>query len=402
MSRELTVDVLVVGLGPAGACAAAAAARAGLRVLAIDRKAIPGLPVQCAEFVPAMIGQEVAALASARCQPIRSMTTFVETAPPHIKHQFPGHMIDRAAFDAALVTDAVAQGADCRFCTMLRSFDADGTAILTTRVRSPLDGEGGAAEARGWGGVIIETSAPGRPHPLPLPASGKGEEERRWTVRARVIVGADGPRSVVGRAIGRVNRELAETRQITVPLLQASEATDIFLSAGIPGGYAWLFPKGDVANLGLGVEPSARHLLKALLDKLHQQLTHQGRVGRDVLGHTGGAIPVGGMLDPAGRLGDTTVLLAGDAAGLTNPVTGAGINAAVISGTLAGEMAACACRGSATAATDYAVELADLFGASLERALVRRRELMQSYVAGGPSPADLERSWIAFPAYWAA
>ncbi len=83
------------------------------------------------------------------------------------------------------------------------------------------------------------------------------------------------------------------------------------------------------------------------------------------------------MLEPAGRLGRPAILLAGDAAGLTNPVTGAGINAAVISGTLAGEAAARICGGDADAAgTDYAEESADLFSSSLARALARRRELM--------------------------
>src|SRR5690606_23855949 len=270
MSRELTVDVLVVGLGPAGACAAAAAARAGLRVLAIDRKSEAGIPVQCAEFVPAMIGQEIGALGAARRQSIRSMTTYIEAAGPHLKEHFPGHMIDRAAFDAALVGEAIAAGAECRFGTVLRDLDGNGTARLShRRPFSPtLDGEGGAAEPCGWGGVTNATPEPGHPHPQPLPARGRGDEghsaaesplppsNERYTVRARVIIGADGPRSAVGRAIGQVNREIAETRQITVPLLQPSEATDIFLSAGIRGGYAWLFPKGDVANLGLGVEPA--------------------------------------------------------------------------------------------------------------------------------------------------
>ncbi|MCL4766337.1 MAG: NAD(P)/FAD-dependent oxidoreductase, partial [Hyphomicrobiaceae bacterium] len=236
----------------------------------------------------------------------------------------------------------------------------------------------------------------GCPSPQPSP------RERGEGVRARVIIGADGPRSAVGWATGRSNRELAETRQITVPLLRPSESTDIFLSAGIPGGYAWLFPKGDVANLGLGVAPAARHRLKPLLESLHRRLVAEDRVGSEVLGHTGGAIPVGGMLDAASRLGGTTVLLTGDAAGLSNPVTGAGINAAVISGTLAGEAAARICRGSAAAAADYAEELADQFGASLDRALARRRELMKCFAMGTPSTADLERSWIAFPAYWAA
>jgi flavin-dependent dehydrogenase len=270
---------------------------------------------------------------------------------------FPGLIIDRAAFDRELVALAARAGADCRFGTQIEALSDDGTARLT---------DGG-------------------------------------TIRPRLIVGADGPRSVVGRAIGRVNAALVETRQITVPLADPHRATDIFLSAEIPGGYGWLFPKGRMANLGVGVAPSARARLKPLLDGLHHRLVEQGRVGAAVRDLTGGAIPVGGMLDPRGRLGAVPVLLAGDAAGLTNPVTGAGIAAAVVSGRLAGKAAADWLAGGADAPADFAEEVADLFKGALDRALRRRREILQSYESGtGPTPAALRRGWIAYPEYWAA
>jgi flavin-dependent dehydrogenase len=140
------------------------------------------------------------------------------------------------------------------------------------------------------------------------------------------VVGADGPRSIVGRAIGQINRQLVETRQVTVRLRHRHEATDIFLSAEIPGGYGWLFPKDDVANLGAGVDPAHKaRLNKDIVAGLHSSLVANDRVGSEILGLTGGPIPVGGMLRPRGMSGDTLVLLAGDAAGLANPVTGASI-----------------------------------------------------------------------------
>jgi digeranylgeranylglycerophospholipid reductase len=51
------VDVLVVGAGPAGSIAARVAARAGLSVLLVERRPCIGIPVQCAEYVPAQIVQ---------------------------------------------------------------------------------------------------------------------------------------------------------------------------------------------------------------------------------------------------------------------------------------------------------------------------------------------------------
>jgi digeranylgeranylglycerophospholipid reductase len=344
-------DVLVLGLGPAGASAAAAAARQGLRVIAVDRKREPGRPVQCAEFVPAIVGIDVGDLAASTRQRIRSMLTFVEGDGPDVKANFPGHMLDRAQFDAGLVARATAAGAACRFGAGVRRIHSDGVAELA---------DGGR-------------------------------------IAADVVVGADGPRSIAGRAVGQVNVELVETRQITVPLARPHEATDIHLSADIPGGYGWMFPKGDVANLGAGVDPAYKRRLKDIVARLHALAIESGQVGARILGLTGGLIPVGGMLEPSGALGRTLVLLAGDAAGLTNPVTGAGIAAAVHSGRLAGEAAAAWAAGDRAAGDAYEEELDDVFRAALDRAVRRRRELA---AARSPDKSALRRGWIAYPEYW--
>lgn len=348
MSGE-TVDVLVLGLGPAGARAAARAARAGCRVLAIDRKRVAGHPVQCAEFVPAMIGIEVGDVARSVRQSIGAMETFVEDDRCDRTDPFPGHMIDRAAFDAGLVEEARAAGAACRFGMRANAIDSDGRVTLADGTR----------------------------------------------IAAKVIVGADGPRSLAGRAIGQVNRALVETRQVTVALHAPHDATDIFLSDAIPGGYGWLFPRGEVANLGAGIDSAHKGELKAIVDCLHAALAAQGRVGRERLRLTGGAIPVGGALKPWGMVGHTRVLLAGDAAGLTHPVTGAGIATAVHSGTLAGECAAALVGDDRAAALDYEDELDALFGAALARAVRRRAQLRGSH-----GKAALRRAWIAYPEYW--
>jgi geranylgeranyl reductase family protein len=332
-------DVIVLGLGPAGASAAAAAARLGANVLALDRKREAGRPVQCAELVPALLEVDPAAVR----QKIEGMLTFVEDDAPDVNAHFPGRMLDRAAFDASLVEAARDAGADVRFSSFVARVTGEGEVLL----------------------------ADGR------------------VLRAAAIIGADGPRSRAGKAIGSVNCELVETRQITAPLLAPHAATDIFLSADIPGGYGWLFPKGDVANLGAGVAPQFRSRLKSIVARLHVQLSNPA-LGSEILSTTGGAIPVGGMLKPSGRLGETLVLLAGDAAGLANPVSGAGIAAAVHSGRLAAEAAV------RHTAEQYEEELDDVYGAALERASRRRRELLESSLS---KPA-LRRGWIAYPQYW--
>ena len=349
------VDLLVVGLGPAGASAAAAAARAGARVLAVDRRLHPGLPVQCSEFVPAALAAETAAVPASALQEIGAMQTFLAGEVEHTP-DFRGVMIDRAAFDAALVAQAAQAGARLLTATAFHGIDADGCARLGRDIR----------------------------------------------LRARVVIGADGPRSTVGRQAGLMNRALVEARQVTVPLIRPHAATDIFLSAEIEGGYGWLFPRGAEANLGLGLVPAAKDRLKPLLDSLRADLLAQGRIGPGTRRLTGGAIPVGGLVGPVARIGTVPVLLAGDAAGLANPITGAGINAAVLSGRLAGAAAAAHVAGRSRALGDHAEEIADLFGPSLDLALRRRAELMSEYARGQrPGTAALRQSWIAYGDYWA-
>jgi flavin-dependent dehydrogenase len=97
------------------------------------------------------------------------------------------------------------------------------------------------------------------------------------------------------------------------------------------------------------------------------------------------------------------VLLAGDAAGLTNPVTGAGIASAVQSGTLAGRAAADWLSGRPHALDDYEQELGDIFDAALGRALRRRSNVLARYQGGGrPDAEALIHGWIGSASYWAA
>ncbi len=355
MSKIVDTDVLVCGLGPAGALAAATASRAGLDVLAVERNAQAGLPVQCAEYVPMMIGSELPSVRDAKVQNIDRMLTHIGSHAADEMPDFNGIMISRERLDADLVDRAIAAGAQCRFATSVRSVTASGIVHLADDT----------------------------------------------TVRAKIIIGADGPRSIVGKAIGCANGDLVETRQMTVDLLASHNGTDIYLHPDFVGGYGWLFPKGERCNLGLGVIAGKRHLLKPALAGLHARLVKEGRVGSDIHAYTGGAIPVGGIVGPVGKLGDRQVLLCGDAAGLTNPVTGAGINAAVISGTLAGEYSAAVVKGDGNAADDYAEEIEAMFGRSLALAIKRRRQLLDCYEKNGrPGEPQLRDGWIAYPQYW--
>lgn len=349
-------DLLVIGLGPAGGAAAAAAAHLGMSVIAIDRRKAIGLPVQCAEFVPLPLARWTLGK-GVLTQRVTGMTSMLPSGAVE-QSRFNGLMVDRAAFDQALAQAATASGAR----------------ILNGAVLTALDSAMSIACVKAGSGSV--------------------------TIAYRALIAADGPHSTVAALLGWTTLDTVNTRQYTVPLLQPFDDTDIWLSDAYPGGYAWLFPKGDKANLGLGMDPRFDGDMKTPLDRLHSDLADAGRVGRAVLSRTGGAIPVGGLRD---RLVDGNILFAGDAAGLTHPVSGAGIAPAVVSGELAADAVRALLAGDMAAPGAYADELRDQFGDALARGVARRRELDRIW--GTPRARDdaaHRRGWIAFPEFFAA
>ncbi len=351
-----SVDLLVIGLGPGGGSAAAKAAAGGLNVLAVDRRQVIGEPVQCAEFIPNPMG------AYARAHPVRlqSITGMQSILPSGAAHasDFPGLMIDRAEFDRAIARTAQDHGAELW------------TASRLTRL---LPEERIATIRR------------------------NGQEQ---PVHYRALVAADGPHSTVATWLGLAPLATVNTRQYTVPLTQPLDDTIIWLSDDYPGGYAWLFPRGAVANLGLGLDPRLQPDLKAPLERLHRRLVAQGRVGSEVVRRTGGAIPVGGLRR---RLHQGCIVFVGDAAGLTHPITGAGIAAAVVSGEHAGDAAVAFLHGDPAALAEYDEDMRDQFGPALARAVERRRDLQPLWhTPAAEQDATQRRGWIAFNEYFEA
>jgi digeranylgeranylglycerophospholipid reductase len=346
-------DVLVVGAGPAGSTAALAAAAAGADVALIDRRSEIGTPVQCAELIPAPLLREVPVTSASIVQRTRGIVTHLPNGETD-EADAPGVMLDRASFDSELAVAAACAG------TRL----ATGTRLVGMRE----------------GAAVVEGP--------------RGEA----TVRARVVVGADGPLSAVGESVWLRNVSFAAAKQVKTLLAEPLDTTHVFFDQLYRGGYGWLFPKGETANLGVAVERSSGHLLDEALDHLTGWVLELGlTVGRHVLDRTGGLIPVGGPLGEA-RAGN--VLLVGDAAGQTHPMTGAGIHAAVSCGRAAGRCAAAfAASGDETDLTSYVDAWRRDWRDVLRTASRRRAELMERWDTD--FAAAVRRCWVVFPEYYA-
>jgi flavin-dependent dehydrogenase len=214
-------------------------------------------------------------------------------------------------------------------------------------------------------------------------------------VRSSLVIGADGPRSTVGRWIGQVNEAFVEARQVEVVLEEPRDYTSVIFCPEFPGGYGWLFPKGKTANVGVGVSRAlggdVRQALDHLLDLLGISVSR-------IIGRTGGVVPVGGTVD---SIQEGHVLLVGDAAGHTHPITGAGVFSAVVSGELAGRAAGRFVRGGGLdALAEYPGEWSAFMGGMLAHALTKRETLDRSWSDDAVQLSTvLRETWIAFRAY---
>jgi flavin-dependent dehydrogenase len=205
-------------------------------------------------------------------------------------------------------------------------------------------------------------------------------------LRASYVLVADGANSRFGRALGTFRRPswphaVALKTSYRSGIHEASEIELVFGlrdRAGTPvTGYGFMFPRGDGAiNVGVVVmstSPSFQvinlpHLLEQLeLDHAHRWRLEGGTGSpttgvskRAITPNLGGRIPMGGSVGPQAG---PTFLVVGDAAGAANPLTGAGVEYAIETGVMAGEVLAEAlAAGSATALQRYPKAVVDRYG----------------------------------------
>jgi digeranylgeranylglycerophospholipid reductase len=302
--QDTHYDIAVIGAGPAGSMAARHAAGLGRRVCLFERNARAGFPVRCGEG----IGHKsfIAHVGSRMEWTKNKITRSVMVSPSGTRVTLgdigDNYILDREKMDGELAAEAANAGADLFLSTPI------------VEVR-PLDSG-------------YECRSP----------------DRSW--KAAIVIIADGVESRAARFLGwntalnPVDIEPCAFCRVTSASIDQKTCVFYVGSAVAPGGYAWIFPRGNSeANVGCGVigmrsSPGrAKEFLQKILDK---ELP-----GAPVNGLHCGGVPVARYVRPLVRGG---AMLVGDAARQVNCISGAGIHYSLFAGKCAGETAAQAFR----------------------------------------------------------
>ncbi len=301
-------DAIIVGAGPAGSVTARFAAESGAKVLLIDRRPEIGIPVLCGEGISQRVdkwnmleGSDWIANKMDGAK-IYSPNDTMVTLSKEMAGNETGYVVYRDRFDKELARQAGKAGAELLLKTEATDLVKKNKKIAGVKVNQ------------------------------------FGEE---FEIESDMVVACDGVESKVGKWAG-INTmvkplDLETCFQYTLENVNWPEDyAEFYLGKKrAPGGYVWVFPKGDGEfNVGIGVlaSLSSPGKPKALLDQFidnHPGLK-KGSPVRMLTGAVSVAKPVETVRD--------NVLLVGDAARHADPITGGGLTTSLEGGKIAGEL----------------------------------------------------------------
>ncbi len=310
---SLSFDVAVVGAGPAGSTTARILARKGYKTAIIERRSKIGVPIHCGELLPTLPelfdifprSKRLQHLGNVPKEFITNKTSRTQLISPKghaVEFKFGTNIIDRTKYDQYLANQASDAGSEI----YLRSNVVNRSASNHIKVKS--------------------RSGPD-------------------SLDAKVVVGADGPSSIIARSLGNSysspERELSPSINFIMKNVECDEdVVQMFFGRNIaPGGYAWIIPKGDsMANVGFGlrrcISTPGTSLLTYLKHFIAKNKIAAPQLKRaKVVSRVGAIIPVAG---PVSTTSSENSILVGDAAGHIMASNGGGIPTALSGGSIAG------------------------------------------------------------------
>jgi len=363
-------DVAVVGAGPSGSSVARFASRAGLSVVVLEKKRRIGHPSPCAGYVSRLLSRYFKIEPSCIQQGIEHMLTHLPSGATQLA-DMKGWIVDRPSFDASLAAQAAGDGAE----------------FLPGARAVGLIKDGGTVK-----GVEFKRGS------------------RTEKIEASVVVGADGPASRVAKWAGlpenrKENFAICPQYEMAGVALEDPETAHTFFGVDYaPGAYAWVYPTGpDSAKVGLGMKRSLagrkpREYLEHFV-RNHPTASPMLKNAR-ITDSLTAPLALGG---PVERTCGDGVLLVGDAAGMCDPISGAGIMSGVIAGRCAAETIAWGMEEgdvSARGLAGYERRWKKVLGTRLERSRRKREIADGAYTTDEELEQAIPSTWITFRGFW--
>ena len=299
-------DVVVVGGGPAGSMAAWEAARGGVSVCMLEKDRDIGYPVRCGEAAGESGLRQFVEIEDSW---IAEKITSVKLVSPNLTSvdidfaAETGYILNRRIFDYDLSRYAANAGAEV---------------YTKAYVKNVLANNGEV------NGVVLDYL---------------GEEKQ---IQAKIVIGADGLTSRVGRWAGLKTLVRMKDMESAVQYSVANvdiEPNKMIMYVGMnhaPGGYIWVFPKGKkFANIGIGI--SGKYSKHKSAQKYLDEFMEREYPDAAILTTMCGGVPCAKPMEKPVADG---IMLVGDAAHQINPMTGGGIVAGMKGGWIAGQVAA--------------------------------------------------------------
>jgi digeranylgeranylglycerophospholipid reductase len=332
-------DAVVVGAGPGGCITARDLSRGGANVLLVEKRPEIGTPVRCGEAtgIAGLELMDVSPWKRAVASETRGASLYSPdgTRVDLQAKKSNGYILERRMFDKQLAVEAGRAGAHVNVKTYATGLIKENEHVEGVKIKHFKD---------------------------------------EYEVRCSVVVGADGIEGKVGRWAGIDTRtslsQMTSNLQyemVGVEMENPSVMEFYFGSNVCPGGYVWIFPKGeDVANVGLGIRDRTS-TAKKYLEKFISE--HENLSKGSVIEINAGGVPVQGPIEKSVRNG---VILVGDSARQVDPLTGGGIYNAMHCGRIAAKtILKCLEKGdfSDKALMDYENQWKEEIGQGLQRSL---------------------------------
>ncbi|MBZ2164675.1 NAD(P)/FAD-dependent oxidoreductase [Methanobacterium spitsbergense] len=336
--KKLEYDVVVVGGRVGGSTASLFASKSDVDVLMIEKRQEIGSPVQCAEGVTYNTFETLEIKPSERYIRSRIKGAYIN-APDGRRIKYDGDIaegmvIDRKIFDKELAIESAKAGTDIMVKTTAKDLIIKDQKVC---------------------GVI---------------AKHLGETIE---ISADVVIAADGIESNMARLAGIETHHnpdlICSCAQYEMVGMDVDPGVlEFYFGEKIaPGGYLWIFPKGDgIANVGVGIRSS----VETAINYLNKYVSDLDATPVEL---NIGGVPVSGPIDKTYTDG---FLVVGDAAGQVDPITGGGIHPTISCARIAGEIAAEAVQNndySSEFLKSYHKKWRDEIGETLDQSVKYRR-----------------------------